>query len=154
MPHIHDLIDFTVCCYIVYENKVLLVHHKKLNMWVPPGGHIELDEDSDQALQREIKEETGLEVEILGDRPDVADIKEKPSKALLVPMYMDIHHFNDTHRHQNLVFFGKAANDDAILEEREHSKLCWFTANDLKDEQYDLSPYIRFYAEQALERLS
>ncbi len=41
MPHIHDKIDFTVDVFIVYENKVLLIFHKKHNMWLQVGGHIE-----------------------------------------------------------------------------------------------------------------
>ena len=57
MPHIHDLIDFIVDAYIVHNNSVLLILHKKLKIWLPIGGHIELNEDPDEALMREIKEE-------------------------------------------------------------------------------------------------
>ena len=49
MAHIHEKIDFTASVYIVRDNRVLLHMHKKLNMWLPPGGHIELDEDPNQA---------------------------------------------------------------------------------------------------------
>jgi len=49
------------------EGKVLLVYHKKLNVWIYPGGHIEADETPDEAVVREVKEETGLDVEIMGD---------------------------------------------------------------------------------------
>jgi len=66
MPHIHDLIDFIVNVYIVHEGKVLFIQHKKLNKWLPVGGHIELNEDPDQAIFREVKEECGLEIEING----------------------------------------------------------------------------------------
>ena len=43
MPHIHEKIDFTVSLFIVEGEKVLLVHHKKLDRWLPIGGHIELE---------------------------------------------------------------------------------------------------------------
>jgi 8-oxo-dGTP pyrophosphatase MutT (NUDIX family) len=36
---------------------------------LPLGGHIELDEDPEQALFREIKEESGLEIDILSQKP-------------------------------------------------------------------------------------
>ena len=36
---------------------------------LPLGGHIELHEDPEQAALREAKEESGLEVELLGERP-------------------------------------------------------------------------------------
>jgi nucleoside triphosphatase len=45
------------------EGKVLLVKsHKWRGKYVMPGGHIELGESIREALHREIKEETGLEV--------------------------------------------------------------------------------------------
>lgn len=61
-----------VCASVILiepeEKKILLVHHKKLNKWVQPGGHIEEHEDPEQAAIREVKEETGLEIELLGER--------------------------------------------------------------------------------------
>ena len=50
-------IDLVVTGYIFDENgRQLLIHHNKLNMWLPPGGHIEANETPDEALVREIKE--------------------------------------------------------------------------------------------------
>jgi len=50
------------------NNEVLLVFHKKLNVWLYPGGHIEFNETPDEAVIREVKEETGLEIEIVGEK--------------------------------------------------------------------------------------
>ena len=58
MAHIHEKIDFVSTAIIVHRDKVLLVHHRGLKLWLPVGGHIELDEDPEEALFREIKEET------------------------------------------------------------------------------------------------
>ncbi len=58
MPHIHELIDFTVAIFIVRERKVLLILHRKLNKWLPVGGHIELDEDPEIAALRGMTEMT------------------------------------------------------------------------------------------------
>ena len=49
MAHIHEKIDFTTSVFIVRNGKVLLHKHKKLGIWLQPGGHIELDEDPNQA---------------------------------------------------------------------------------------------------------
>ena len=68
MAHIHETIDFTVALFVVHNGKVLLVHHRNLNKWLPLGGHIELDEDPETAGLREAREESGLEVELLGER--------------------------------------------------------------------------------------
>ena len=71
MPHIHEKYDFVITVYIVYDKKVLLVHHPRYGKWIPMGGHIELDEDPEEALFREIQEETGLEVEIVAEKPSM-----------------------------------------------------------------------------------
>ena len=45
------------------ENKIFLMKsHKWRNKYVIPGGHIELGETMEEALKREIKEETGLDI--------------------------------------------------------------------------------------------
>jgi 8-oxo-dGTP pyrophosphatase MutT (NUDIX family) len=42
--------------------KVLLVHHKKFDKWMQPGGHQEEHENPVEAAIRETKEETGLDI--------------------------------------------------------------------------------------------
>jgi nucleoside triphosphatase len=45
------------------DNKILLCKsHKWNNKYIIPGGHIELGEKMEEALRREIREETGLEI--------------------------------------------------------------------------------------------
>jgi len=41
-----------VSVFIVHRDKVLLIYHKYYNEWLPIGGHIELDEDPEEALYR------------------------------------------------------------------------------------------------------
>lgn len=40
--------------------QVFLVHHKKSGLWISPGGHLELGETPEQAVNREIQEELGV----------------------------------------------------------------------------------------------
>lgn len=48
--------------------KILLVFHKKFHRWVQPGGHIEKEESPEEAVLREVYEETGLHIKLLGER--------------------------------------------------------------------------------------
>lgn len=40
--------------------KVLLVDHKKALLWLPPGGHVDKDEDPTQTVRRECQEELNI----------------------------------------------------------------------------------------------
>ena len=66
MAHIHEKIYFTVEVFVVYGNKVLLRKHDKYGIWLSVGGHIELDEDPNQAALREVREEVGRIVQASG----------------------------------------------------------------------------------------
>ncbi len=56
---------FTASGYVIHDDSVLLHWHPKVKAWLPPGGHIEANEDPVQAVLREIQEETGLAAEVL-----------------------------------------------------------------------------------------
>lgn len=51
------------------RDQVLLVDHKKAQLWLPPGGHVEPDEDPKKTVSREAKEELGIEAKFLFDYP-------------------------------------------------------------------------------------
>lgn len=154
MPHIHDKIDFTVEVFVVYKNKVLLRRHDKYNMWLSVGGHIELDEDPNEAALREVKEEVGLDIELY----DVLRPFEKESstyKELIPPFFMNRHAVNKAHKHVTLSYFAIAkTNRIKQTSSKEKSEECrWFTKGDLLASK-ELSENVRFYALKALEKLS
>lgn len=51
---------------LIHQGKVLLVKHRKLEMWLNPGGHLDPGEKPHQGAEREFFEETGVEVEAYG----------------------------------------------------------------------------------------
>ncbi|HEY9715512.1 MAG TPA: NUDIX domain-containing protein [Chroococcales cyanobacterium] len=55
---------FTASGVVICREHILLVHHKRLDAWVPPGGHIEPGEFPHETVIREVLEETGVNVEI------------------------------------------------------------------------------------------
>ena len=153
MPHIHKLIDFVVTVYIVHKDKVLLVDHKKLKRWLPIGGHIELDEDPEQALFREIKEECGLKVDIYGKKPS---IPSKRIEFLHTPIFLDIHQIapKTNHKHIGLVYFARSKSDKVILNHKEHNAIRWFSRKELEKRGFNLRPSVVFYAKKALGKLA
>ena len=149
MPHIHDLIDFTIDVFIIFEEKVLLIFHKKHNMWLQIGGHIELDEDPEQALFREVKEECGLEIEVIGKKEP--QIEVKGTKFLYQPAFMNIHDINETHKHIGLYYIAKAKSDKFTLNDKEHKDIRWFSREDLDKPEFNLNEAVKFYAKEALK---
>ena len=148
MPHIHERYDFVVSAFIVRKGKVLLVYHKKYREWLPIGGHIELNEDPDQALVREIREECGLKTRFLHRVPP---IRHRNVKPLMTPAYIDNHKISSTHRHIAFVYFAEASSDQVRLCEREHREFRWFGPRELAQKRWKIIRSIRFYCKKALE---
>lgn len=150
MAHIHEKIDFTVAVFIVQDRKVLLVHHRKLNKWLPIGGHIELDEDPEQAALREAHEESGFEVELVGERPPTT---EPGTRALLAPRFLDIHRISDTHEHIGMIYWARPKNGTMTLAAEEHHDICWRTSSELDFLQPAMSNAVKWYCRKAIEEL-
>lgn len=55
-------------CIIIKNKKVLLVYEKGRNFWGFPKGHIEENENEIETALREVKEEVGLEVNIISNK--------------------------------------------------------------------------------------
>lgn len=72
-------ICYTAAGILIHENKVLLVKHKKLGIWLNPGGHIEANELPHQAAEREFCEETGVKVAAYDRTELFSDTESQPS---------------------------------------------------------------------------
>lgn len=153
MAHIHEKIDLTVDAFIVHKNKVLLRMHDKYNMWLAVGGHVELDEDPNQAVLREIKEEVGLEVTLWdGNKKLIEEDMQKFNRLELVPpVGMNIHDVSPTHQHMSMVFLASSQTDE-VIPESPTDEWKWLTREELEVME-DLLPDIKFYAALALETL-
>ncbi len=150
MPHINDLIDYTVEVFIVYENKILLRKHDKYRKWLSVGGHIELHEDPVEAAIREVREEIGLEIEL--DEKLKPSYKKDSTTDLIPPYFLNRHRINSNHEHVTFVYFAKASTDKIVQGmENELSEECkWFTKEEIEQNK-EITPNIKFYALRALE---
>jgi 8-oxo-dGTP pyrophosphatase MutT (NUDIX family) len=57
-----DPTHVTASAVVVGPRGTVLHRHKRLGLWLQPGGHIDPDEDPEDAALREVREETGLRV--------------------------------------------------------------------------------------------
>jgi 8-oxo-dGTP pyrophosphatase MutT (NUDIX family) len=151
MAHIHEKIDFTVAIFVVHEGRVLLVHHRKLDKWLPLGGHIELDEDPEQAALREAREESGFEVELLGERPPTT---EPGTRALIGPRFLDVHRISETHEHIGMIYWARPKAGVMTLASGEHYDIVWRTAEELDALEPPMSDAVKWYCRKAIEEIT
>jgi 8-oxo-dGTP pyrophosphatase MutT (NUDIX family) len=151
MPHLFYYLDFTVSVFVVHEARVLLVRHKKLARWLPLGGHIEPGENPEQAAYRETREESGLEIDLIGNRP----AREFPGTTLLTaPTYLDVHDIEGDHRHIGMIYFARSNSAEVRLESREHEEIRWFSEAELVAPEWHVLEAIQFYGCEAIRSVS
>ena len=95
----------TATGFVVADGKVLLHWHRKNRLWLPFGGHIELNEDPVQCVLREVEEETGISVELFGHADRFAF--DEP-RQLPPPVTVLLERASDGaqwHEHIDLIYF-------------------------------------------------
>jgi 8-oxo-dGTP pyrophosphatase MutT (NUDIX family) len=111
---------FTASALVVDEalERTALVHHRKLDIWVQPGGHLDRSDATvaDAAL-REVREELGLAGTLTGDNPIHLDIHEIPDRADM-----------PAHLHLDIRFLVVAAGDLTLSDESHEVR--WMTLDE------------------------
>lgn len=127
--------DLVVAGYIFDKDKVLLVHHKKLDLWLPVGGHINGNETPDDALLREIKEEVGIGAEIL-DKGNFG-IGGATIRNLAAPFHVNVHSAGN-HNHCCLFYICKVIKNQKIKINKELKNFKWFSKEELNNKEIPL----------------
>lgn len=121
---------FTASAIIFRHNTVLLLLHKKLGVWLYPGGHIEDNENPAEALYREVREETGLDITILGERDALLETDQ--AQVLHTPYCVLCEYIEDGHYHNDLVYLCVTQDSDAdiLVGPEESLEIGFFTEED------------------------
>jgi 8-oxo-dGTP pyrophosphatase MutT (NUDIX family) len=150
---------FVATIYVVNDGATLLHEHEKLDMWLPPGGHIDRDELPHEAALRETYEETGLDPRIVADCGpyDTEQVESMPQPAAFMLEDIDVHEDGRVaHQHMDFVYFGRVedrAVEPAGHDETEADAWTWFTAEQL-DAHDDLATDVCDLGKRAIESLS
>ena len=114
------------------NKKFLFVLHKKLNKWVSPGGHIDNNENPEESALREVKEETGLNVKLLGDRyPEESD--------LIRPFGIQLNIISTgEHEHFDLIYLATPIDSmSEVLNGKESLGIKWFSLGEITDPSFN-----------------
>lgn len=107
-----DPTHVTGSAIVVGRRGVVLHRHKRLNMWLQPGGHIDADETPAEAALREAREETGLELAHPATGPWL--------------VHLDVHPGPRGHTHLDVRYVIHAADDDPNPPADESQDVAWF----------------------------
>jgi len=157
MVNLHQFpakICYTASGILIVEDKILLIKHKKLGIWLPPGGHIEPDELAHQAAEREFWEETGLKVKAVSYGLVFDDPTSEPLPA---PISVNLHWISQENyqarlhgqqksaatlknwgkgceQHYNLQFLVEPISDLNFQQNVEETDgIAWFEENEIED---------------------
>lgn len=153
---------FTATAFIVHDGKTLLLRHRRLGRWMPPGGHVDADETPEETARRECLEETGLDVEIVGeDGPDLFARNPAEGMMLKKPFAMLLEHIppsdernEPAHQHMDFLFIARLKDPSQAMRiaTDESDEIRWFTREDVEalDDTADIFANVKAYILQVL----
>lgn len=132
---------FTATAFVIQDGRALLMWHERMQRWMPPGGHVDENELPEETARRECKEETGLDVEIVGDvQPDLFAGYSREGQMLKRPFAMLLENIpasesrgEPPHQHMDFLFLAKPLDSaqELVLATAEGRELRWFTRDEI-----------------------
>lgn len=124
--------------------KILLVHHKKWDKWVQPGGHIEDEELPEECALRETYEETGIKVKLLGERFPRED-------DFIRPLAVQKNRNKMGEIHIDFLYLAIPINNEIDYSSSENYDVRWFSRNEL--ENISVFPDIKITMDYVLSKM-
>ena len=129
---------FTVTGFVIDGDRTLLHWHRKLGIWLPPGGHIDADEDPVQAVLREVVEETGIVAEIVPHRPAFAFGNVTQLATPFSAIVADVGEGDEMHQHIDLSYIVRSVPGAPRVEAEADHGFIWVSEAELR--RNDLLP--------------
>lgn len=122
------------------HTKILLIHHKKFDKWLPPGGHCDDNETPHEAAKREVFEETGINAYFVEPNKLGLDPNNKLEEQLPTPLFI-LKEFiegkygkggkGEDHYHIDFIYIMEADEKDLVINEHEIMDASWFGKEEL-----------------------
>jgi 8-oxo-dGTP pyrophosphatase MutT (NUDIX family) len=146
---------FVATVYVVNDGATALHEHDGLDMWLPPGGHIEQDELPHVAARREVSEELGLAVDLVAPESDISSptVESVPRAQEFLLEDINVCDGAVGHQHVDFVYYGHVESRQMTPGEGEQppEDWEWFTPEGLRQHADVLEPDVVELGQQAIE---
>lgn len=109
-------VHVTGSAIVVGDRGVILLKHKRLGLWLQPGGHVESKETPWAAALREAHEETGLDLEF----------NDLAGDGVPRLVHVDVHPGGRGHTHLDLRYLVRAGTAEPDPPAGESQEIGWF----------------------------